>query len=406
MALSNSEDSPLSVVQVSKAMGDWIAKLGRVWVEGQLSQINRRPGASMVFMRLRDSSTDTALSLVMNAAAFTQLAPPPTEGAHVVAYASIDFWRNRGQIHLRAHQLRSIGIGELLARLEQLRSTLDAEGVFAPARKRALPFLPRRIGIITGRNADALRDVVTNVRRRWPAAEFEVREVAVQGAGTSAAVTAALVDLDAMAEVDVIVITRGGGSVEDLLPFSDEAMIRAVSKAHTPVVSAIGHERDRPLLDDVADFRASTPTHAAAAIVPDVVAEQARVDSARTTLRAHVRGRMDREQRGLEMLRRSGTLRAALGVVTREGEGVDRLRHDGRRALAEHLTRATAELTGLQHRLHVLSPAATLERGYAIVHNGAGHIVTTPEEVAPGDLFDVRVFHGSFAGQRITREDR
>lgn len=405
--MANSEDAPLSVVAVSKALADWIGKLGTVWVEGQLSEVRRRPGAQVVFMRLRDVQSDASVSLVAQSSMVNAMSPPLADGAQVVVLASVEYWTKRGDVHLRARQLRAVGLGELLARLEHLRRMLDAEGLFAPARKRPLPFLPRRVGLICGRNSEAERDVTVNARRRWPAVEFAIREVPVQGSAAVSAVTAALADLDAEPEVDVIIITRGGGSVEDLLPFSNEALVRAAAAARTPIVSAIGHERDRPLLDDVADLRASTPTDAARRVVPDWAEEAARVGAARSTMRTALTARLAAEQRNLDQLRRTGALQAAGERLTREGEGIARLRLDGRRALADRLSASQSGIETLRQRLRALSPAATLERGYAIVTNPRGSVALAPDDIPPGSDFTVRLRDGSFVGRRVdaTKEE-
>ena len=401
MALTHSAESPLSVVAVNKAVADWIGKLGTVWVEGQLSQVTVRPGSSIVFMRLRDVTSDASISLVAATATARSVVPPLTEGARVVVLASVEFWSKRGDVHLRARQIRAVGLGELLARLEQLRALLAAEGVFEPARKQPLPFLPRRIGLICGRNSDAQRDVMVNARKRWPGVDFEVREVAVQGTHAVAEVRAAVTELDAIPDVDVIVITRGGGSVEDLLPFSDEGLVRTVVAATTPVVSAIGHERDRPILDDAADVRASTPTDAARRIVPDWAEESARVAAARTALATAITTRLRQEQHALDALRASGALHETITNLQFAVERLVRTRLDARRALSDRLTAASTEVTALTHRLRALSPAATLERGYAIVHNAEGVIATSPQDVPTGTQFTARLCHGSITGQRL-----
>lgn len=400
MAEQNSAEQPWPVIRVNKVLSDYIARLGDIWVEGQLSQVNVRPGASQVYMSLRDVSADATLSLVAPAKVFHALQPPPAPGARVVVLGKFEFWAKRGGLHLRARAIKAIGLGELLAQLERLRATLAAEGLFDERRKRALPFLPRRVGLITGRRSDAERDVLTNARRRWPAVEFEVRPVAVQGVGAVPEVAAAIRELDAIDDVDVIVIARGGGSVEDLLPFSNEVLVRAAAAAQTPIVSAIGHERDRPLLDDVADVRASTPTDAARRIVPDLAEEQARVERLRQALLSHVAAGITDEHRRIESLRRAGALAQAISRIPQEGDLLRRTRDDSRRAIDGHLAASAERLDGLRHRLHALSPAATLERGYAIVVGESGSIAREPADVAPGSQFRVRLYGGSFTGLR------
>lgn len=281
MALETSAESPVPVRTVLRLVSDWIGRLGRVWVEGQVTEIRQRP--TTVFLVLRDPVADVSVRLTCARSVY-DAAPELSDGSRVVVWAKPDFYVNRGSFALNALEIRAVGLGELLARLERLRRALAAEGLFAPERKRALPFLPRTVGLISARAGAAERDVRDNARQRFPEVAFRVEHVAVQGTGAAADVIDALARLDADAEVETIVIARGGGSVEDLLPFSDEGMVRAIAGSRTPVVSAIGHEQDNPLLDLVADVRASTPTDAGRRVVPDVGEELARVQIGR----AHV----------------------------------------------------------------------------------------------------------------------
>lgn len=406
MAVTHSESSPASVRAVTAGVADWIGRLGTVWVEGQLSEVKVRPGAPLVFTRLRDVQAEASLSLVVPPSVFTAVTPALTEGSRVVVFGKLEFWGKRSELHLRARSIRAVGVGELLARLEQLRELLAAEGLFAPERKRALPFLPRRVGIICGRNSEAERDVVANASRRWPAIRFEIRGVAVQGPGAAAAVTAAVRELDAAEDVDVIIITRGGGSVEDLLPFSDETLLRVVADARTPVVSAIGHERDRPLLDDVADARASTPTDAARRTVPDLVEEVQRLHNARSRIDSVLQSHLMQAEHTVTALRRHPALLQPHLIVEREAEWVKQSRTDVRRILAERLTRATESVASLMHRLHALSPAATLERGYAVVHNEQAEIAFEPDDVPVDSQFRVTLANGTFTGRRLPAPSR
>ncbi len=277
MPLRTSVENPAPVRQIANLLGQWIGRLGTVWVEGQVAQLTRRPGTSTVFLTLRDPAADISIQVTCPRRVFDVVDPPVTEGARVVVNARPTYYIPRGTLSLAASDIRPVGLGELLARLERLKRLLAAEGLFARERKRGLPFLPGKIGLVCGRDSAAEHDVLENTRRRWPAARFRVENVAVQGSLAAGQVIEALRRLDSDTEVDVIVLARGGGGVEDLLPFSDEGLIRAVAECHTPVVSAIGHEQDTPLLDLVADVRASTPTDAARRIVPDVGEEVAKV---------------------------------------------------------------------------------------------------------------------------------
>src|ERR1700730_11705968 len=293
MPLETSAESPVPVRTVLRLGGEGVGRVGRVWVEGQIAELNRR--GSTVFLTLRDPVAAVSARVVCTQGVFDANDPPPAEGARAVIWARPDFNMARGSVSLTAMEIRTVGIGELLARLERLRRSLAAEGLFAAERKRALPFLPGVVGLICGRDSAAERDELRNAARRWPAVRFRVRQVAVQGPYAVSEIVEALQELDADPAVDVIIITRGGGSIEDLLPFSDESLVRAVAACRTPVVSAIGHEQDAPLLDYVADVRASTPTDAARRVVPDVAEQLALITQLRGRARRCLAGRLDRE---------------------------------------------------------------------------------------------------------------
>jgi exodeoxyribonuclease VII large subunit len=396
MAMNTSADAPIPVGEVSRLIGGWIDRLGAVWVEGQITQLSRRPGAGVVFLTLRDPSHDTSLTVTCYRGVYEQVADVVGEGARVVVHAKPEWYGPRGTLSLRAAEIRPVGVGELLARLEQLKKSLAAEGLFAADRKRPLPFLPGLIGLVTGRASAAERDVRENALLRWPAVRFEVRNVPVQGATAVPRVIEAVRQLDAHPEVDVIVVARGGGSVEDLLPFSDERLVRVVAECGTPVVSAIGHEPDTPLLDLVADLRASTPTDAAKRIVPDVREELARVRLVRDRALRVLRGILDREERGLEAALSRPALAAPYRMIEqRDTEIADRVDR-ARRTLGHLLDRADADLTHTLARVVALSPAATLRRGYAVLQREDGAAVRDPAEVAAGDTLRARVAEGDF----------
>ncbi|GGX06904.1 exodeoxyribonuclease VII large subunit [Streptomyces chryseus] len=397
MALNTSADAPLPVGQVSRLIGGWIDRLGAVWVEGQITQISRRPGAGVVFLTLRDPSHDISVGVTCFRQVFDPIADVVAEGARVVVHAKPEWYAPRGQLSLRATEMKPVGIGELLARLEQLKKALAGEGLFALDRKRPLPFLPQRIGLVTGRASAAERDVLENARRRWPAVRFEVRNVAVQGVSAVAQVVQAVKELDDLPEVDVIIVARGGGSVEDLLPFSDEQLVRTVSGCRTPVVSAIGHEPDSPLLDLVADLRASTPTDAAKKVVPDVGEELDRVQLLRDRALRTVRGLLDREERGLAHALARPVMERPQRMVDDRAAELDALVARSRRTLGHLLDRADSELSHTRARVVALSPAATLERGYAVLQRADGGVVRSPDEVAAGDGLRARVAEGEFA---------
>lgn len=397
MALNTSAEAPLPVGEVSRLIGGWIDRLGAVWVEGQITQLSRRPGAGVVFLTLRDPSHDISVSVTCFRQVFDRIADVVTEGARVVVLAKPEWYAPRGQLSLRATEIRPVGIGELLVRLELLKKSLAAEGLFALDRKKPLPFLPQLIGLVCGRASAAERDVLENARRRWPAVRFEVRNTAVQGVHAVNQVVQAVKELDGLPDVDVIIVARGGGSVEDLLPFSDEQLIRTVAECRTPVVSAIGHEPDSPLLDLVADLRASTPTDAAKKVVPDVGEELDRVQQLRDRALRTVRGLLDREERGLAHTLGRPSMQQPLRMVDERAAEVDALIGRSRRVLGHLLDRADSELAHTRARVVALSPAATLERGYAVLQRPDGHVVRSPADAgAPGDELRARVSEGEF----------
>jgi exodeoxyribonuclease VII large subunit len=386
VALETSAEAPVPVRTVLQLVGGWIGRLGRVWVEGQIAECSRR-GAN-VYLTLRDPIAAVSVRVVATRPVFDATAP--AEGARIVVWARPDFNASRGSFMLTALEIRAVGIGELLARLERLRRELAAEGLFSSERKRLLPFLPRVIGLICGRDSAAQRDVQENALRRWPAVRFRVEQTAVQGPFAVAEVTDALHRLDADPEVDVIVIARGGGSIEDLLPFSDESLIRAVAACRTPVVSAIGHEQDTPLLDYVADVRASTPTDAAKRVVPDVAEQFALIGQLRDRARRCVTGWLDRETSWLASIRSRPALADPVREVERQSEQVAALLQRTRVSLDASLARGSDDLVHVRARLLALSPASTLHRGYAIVQHAGDGVVRSAGEVEPGEALTIR----------------
>ncbi|WP_432847478.1 exodeoxyribonuclease VII large subunit [Amycolatopsis sp. CA-161197] len=405
---STSAENPWPVRTVARKIGDWIHRLGAVWVEGQVTQINARPGTQTAFLTLRDPSADVSMSVTAPMWLVRELATPLREGDRVVVHAKPSFFFGRGTLSLRADEIRAVGIGELLARIERLRKLLAAEGLFSPERKRPIPFLPQGIGLITGRASAAERDVLVNAQARWPHVLFKVVNTAVQGPQAVPQILRALSTLDKDPEVDVIVIARGGGSVEDLLPFSDEALCRAVASAGTPVVSAIGHEPDTPLLDHVADLRCSTPTDASKRIVPDVREETARVRQMRDRGRRALHGWVDTQTRLLTQLRSRPSLADPLGPVQRRLDDVETHRERGRRAMLGLLAKDQAEIAGARGRLTALGPAATMARGYAVVQftDDAGNlqVLRSVSQIEDGARLRVRIADGAIHAVAETRE--
>lgn len=394
MAVENSAEQPIPVRTVARHISEWVSRLGRVWVEGQITELSRRSATATVFLTLRDPVADVSLRVTCGRAVADAVAPPLADGQRVVIWCKPDFYIGRGSLALTAFEIRPVGVGALLARLEQLKSMLAAEGLFSADRKKKLPFLPRSVGVISGGNSAALRDVVENTRRRWPAVHLEIREVAVQGMNATREVIAAVGDLDRLTTVDVIIIARGGGSVEDLLPFSDEALCRAVAACRTPVISAIGHETDSPLLDFVADLRASTPTDAAKRVVPDVLEESRTVERMALAARRAMTQRIEREQSWLVGLRSRPSLADPGAGVEARAVQVQAFRARAHRVVVACVERDSRDVENARLRVAALSPAATLERGYAVVRTLAGTIVLDPGDVSVGELLRIRVSRG------------
>ncbi len=396
MAVNTSPESPLPVGEVSRLIGGWIDRLGAVWVEGQITQLSRRPGAGVVFLTLRDPSYDISVSVTCYRQVFDAVADLVGEGARVVVHAKPEWYAPRGQLSLRAAEIKPVGVGELLARLEQLKKALAREGLFAPERKKPLPFLPHLVGLVCGRASAAERDVLENARHRWPAVRFEVRNVAVQGVHAVPQVVQAVKELDAIDDVDVIIVARGGGSVEDLLPFSDEQLVRAVAACRTPVVSAIGHEPDNPLLDHVADLRASTPTDAAKKVVPDVGEEYERVRLLRDRARRCVEAFLEREERAW---------RTRWPALDRGSAPDDRGTGGAGDRAAGALPAHPAASPGpcrLRADAHARACGGALPRrdaqaGYAVLQRADGHAVRDPGEVTAGEALRARVAEGEFS---------
>ena len=395
LAGDTTAEQPWPVRVLSMKIAQYVDRMSPLWVEGQIVQLNVR--ARTAYLTLRDADVDMSLSLTVPTNTLNAMGPAVREGARVVVHAKPTFWTKRGSLMMEGRTMRPVGEGELLLRLEQLKHTLAAEGLFAPDRKRPLPFLPRVIGLITGREGAAENDVVENARRRWPAAHFEIRHVPVQGPDCVTAVSGALRELDGLDHVDVIVIARGGGSFEDLLGFSNETLVRAVSAARTPVVSAIGHDVDTPLLDHVADRRASTPTDAAKLVVPDLAAEQAALAQHRTRLSQGLRGRFAAERRHLNSLVGRPVLREPGTLVTQQRDEVDRLTNRSAYAMRQRLTRARDQIAHGRAQVIALSPQKTLDRGYAVVQHADGSLVMARDDVSVDDILKVTVSQGNFA---------
>ena len=411
MSDPNSLEHPWPVRTVARKIAEWVDRLGSVWVEGQLAQVTARAGTGTAFLVLRDPAADVSLQLTAPIGLVREGGPAVAEGNRVVVHGKPSFFLGRGTLSLRVDDIRAVGIGELLARIERLRKLLAAEGLFDPRRKRRLPFLPGCIGLITGRASAAEHDVVSNASARWPAVRFRIENTATQGALAVPQIVDALAVLDRDPQVEVIVLARGGGSIEDLLPFSDETLCRAVAECRTPVVSAIGHEPDTPLVDHVADLRCSTPTEAGRRLVPDLSEETARIAGLRDRARRALAGWVDREERLLRSLRDRPALADPLRALDRHAEEIDRLRQTARGALLRGLDQRGTDIGHVQHRLAALGPAATLARGYAVVQRvtdgeGPPPVLRSVTEVTAGEKLRIRVGDGALAASVLAVEPR
>ncbi|GAA2110867.1 exodeoxyribonuclease VII large subunit [Microlunatus panaciterrae] len=384
MALESSPEHPQPLRAVTHAVKGWIDRLNAIWVEGQLIEINRRSASKTIFLTMRDKIANVSVSVTVSPTTLDS-AGPLTEGATVVARLKPSYYETSGRLSFYCDAIKPVGEGQLLARLEQTKRMLQAEGLFNPALKKRLPFLPRAVGLITGANSAAERDVLENARRRWPAVRIETRHTLVQGPQACEQVIAALRQLDADPAIEVIVIARGGGSLEDLLPFSDEGLIRAVHSCRTPVVSAIGHETDNPILDLVADFRASTPTDAAKHVVPDVAEEADRVRQSVARVRQAMINIVRTQQDRLDAIRSRPVLLEPTASFGLRYEQLEGLRHRADRALDARIRHEQSTVEHTLARVRAMSPKATLERGYSILVDGEGHAVASVDDVDEDD---------------------
>ena len=403
MTAPSSAEQPWPVRTVARKVAEYIGRLGEVWVEGQVAQLSRR-GAATVFLTLRDTAADLSVPVTCPRDVADRPGLALTEGARVLVRARPDYYIARGSFSLRATEIRAVGLGELLARIERIRGLLAAEGLFDAVRKRPLPFAPAVVGLVTGKDSAAERDVLVTARRRWPAVRFAVQHCVVQGPSAAGEVMAALQRLDRDPEVAVIVLARGGGSVEDLLPFSDEGLVRAIAACRTPVVTAVGHETDTTLVDHVADVRAATPTDAAHRVVPEIGEQRRLVDGLRARALALVTGRLDQQQRWLDQVRSRPAIAEPQRLLAGQDDDVAALRLRATRTLVHRVDLAVRDLEHARARVTALSPQATLERGYALVQTADGGLVRDPADVADGQALAVRVAGGRIP-VRVDRQD-
>lgn len=406
-APASTPETPWSVHRANGAIKGWIERLGWLWVEGQVTQFSSKPSWKLSYITLRDPEAESSISLTCPTHLLTSLPTPLKDGDRIVVHGKPRYYEVRGSFSLSVTEIRHVGVGELLARIEALRKALAAEGLFAPERKKRLPYLPNNIGLITSRGSAAERDVISVAQGRWPHVQFTVVNSTVQGARAVTDVISAVQQLDANPEVDVIIIARGGGSVEDLLPFSEEALQRAVAACSTPIVSAIGHEPDNPILDNVADLRAATPTDAAKRVVPDAAEERAILLEARARMAGALRGWVARERQQLEALRSRPVLADPMRPITLHREELERDVTSIRRTIRTLLDQQQSLIAGLRAQVGTLGPSATLARGYSVVQvvprdGSEPHVVTTIEHSPPGAQLRIRVSDGSITAASMS----
>jgi exodeoxyribonuclease VII large subunit len=386
----SSELSPWPVSRLSLTLKEWIERLGVLWIEGELASI--KIGPSNMFGELRDLQIENSVSI--HSWNVAKIPSDLKQGDRVLALIKPAFWPKGGKLTMQVMEMRKVGLGELLERIERLRAQLTLEGLTSLERKKPLPFLPNKIGLITGKDSDAEKDVLQNAKLRWPDVQFRVIHTLVQGEKAAPEVIAAIKELDADPEVDVIIIARGGGSFLDLMVFSDEALVRAAANAITPIVSAIGHENDRPVLDDVADLRASTPTDAAKRVVPDVVEEKHKLDQLRQRLFMRVDTFVENQISMIDQIRSRPILANPFTFIESNEDDLERFVDQMRAKLDNILDREYLQIGHLKQQVKSLSPQSTLDRGYSVVRDLAGHVITDSKTVKTGQKLKVRLAKG------------
>jgi exodeoxyribonuclease VII large subunit len=398
-ALPYDDRTVYSVAAFNRGVGQWLSRLPTVWVEGEVTELRRHERWATVFFTLKDPTDDSSVGVTMARGRFDALRLDLSDGERVHVFGRPELYEQRAEFKLRALTIERFGAGAHLASLERLKASLAAEGLFSDDRKRPLPFLPRRIGVVTGNDAAAKRDVVTTIRSRFPPASVLIAETYVQGPRAAAEIVAAIGALCEHPDVDVVVLTRGGGSFEDLLPFSDERVVRAVAECPVPVVSAVGHEQDTPLCDLAADVRASTPTAAGKLVVPELTELYGMLDRAHGALARSVRRSLEQDRQRLA--RSADQLHAwPRAAVDREGHRLERTRDRLRLAPVLAVERKRAALEKTAAKLAALSPLQTLRRGYAVVRTESGGVAVSGEDVSPGERVDVKLARGGF-GARV-----
>jgi len=386
-------DHPFTVQQLSERVATAVKGWGNAWVEGEIIKFQAKAGGH-AYPQLRDLATGSTISLVIFNGVLVSAGEQFQDGDRVLVSGNMDYYVARGTLSLKVSSIKKVGLGVLMAEIEARRAKIYAEGLADPSKKQKLPFLPGVIGLITAENSDAEKDVRQNVLLRWPEAVIKMANVSVQGAECAPSVIAALKKMDADPEVEVIIITRGGGGFLDLVGFSDEALVRAVAACETPVISAIGHENDRPIIDDVADLRASTPTDAAKRVVPDVVEERRRIQDSLERMKSIIGSYLGHQVTLIQQIRQHPLLKDPHAYLIQRTDDLARALGELRDDLDYKLDKQSTELTNKRSLLRSLSPQSTLDRGYAVVRDPDGQVITDPKKVKTGTLLKLRVAKG------------
>ena len=386
-------DHPFTVQQLSERVANAVKGWGNAWVEGEIIKFQAKAGGH-AYPQLRDLATGSTISLVIFNGVLVSAGEEFKDGDRVLVSGNMDYYVARGTLSLKVSSIKKVGLGVLMAEIEARRAKIYAEGLADPSKKKKLPFLPGVIGLITAENSDAEKDVRQNVLLRWPEAVIRMANVSVQGAECAPSVIAALKKMDADPEVEVIIITRGGGGFLDLVGFSDEALVRAVAACETPVISAIGHENDRPIIDDVSDLRASTPTDAAKRVVPDVVEERRRIKESLERMKSIIGSYLGHQVTLIQQIRQHPLLKDPHAYLIQRTDDLASALGELRDDLDYKLDKQSTDLANKKNLLRSLSPQSTLDRGYAVIRDAEGNVITDPKMAKAGTLLKLRVAKG------------
>jgi exodeoxyribonuclease VII large subunit len=393
IAIGKDPDHPFTVQQLSERVANAVKGWGNAWVEGEIIKFQAKAGGH-AYPQLRDLATGSTISLVIFNGVLVSAGEEFKDGDRVLVSGNMDYYVARGTLSLKVSSIKKVGLGVLMAEIEARRAKIYAEGLADPSKKKKLPFLPGVIGLITAENSDAEKDVRQNILLRWPEAVIKMANVSVQGAECAPSVIAALKKMDADPEVEVIIITRGGGGFLDLVGFSDEALVRAVAACETPVISAIGHENDRPIIDDVADLRASTPTDAAKRVVPDVVDERRKIADSLVRMKSIIGSYLGHQVTLIQQIRQHPLLKDPHAYLIQRTDDLTRALGELRDDLDYKLDKQSTDLANKKSLLRSLSPQSTLDRGYAVVRDADGKVITDPKMAKTGTLLKLRVAKG------------